>query len=425
MPEKHMLTEIDYYKIYLDNLKLSFEPIGNSGDYAIYSVKSVPVSNQERSSETDENVYREINLLRNISWHPVFPKLFGQSKIGNEWKLKFNFVPGSSLGDITCSFTFKEIWIISYGLFHALKCAHSLIIRENDATKEVPYMLRTLGRYQIVLDTNLYPHIIHIKMARDIPDENSDSITNFIAQTETAPECCQFFMKDSKSNDNPIYTNKPYTQKVDIFSLGMILITIITAKDVFSKDNHHKEKGIYRNFQNKMEAIKNNLRNLCNNGIFYPVDYLELIFQCIDFCPENRPTAEEVLNKLISIVNSESGSMGNQNHIKCLSINDLQEINFYINFLNDCENEKKPQVYTTTTIDLKRAADEGNLESCFFYGTFLNALNPLPSNNNYLKIVQALGLQVKCSCLETSHLKASFDNPKSYNSMHECQPFPR
>jgi serine/threonine protein kinase len=81
-----------------------------------------------------------------------------------------------------------------------------------------------------------------------------------------------------------VLNGKPYTQKSDIYSFGILMSVISTGQQPFNDKAHGH--GL-------MLKICEGLRPAFS--INTPKFYIELAYKCMDADPDNRPTAEEIL----------------------------------------------------------------------------------------------------------------------------------
>src|SRR5438874_6350511 len=107
---------------------------------------------------------------------------------------------------------------------------------------------------------------------------------------------CQQQVVDKKDNPNKIYgvipylapevlSKKPYTKESDIYSFGMVMWEFTTGKKPFH-DRPHNHCFILDILKGKKPQITNDT----------PEFYAKLMKRCWDHNPENRPTAEEILD---------------------------------------------------------------------------------------------------------------------------------
>ena len=80
---------------------------------------------------------------------------------------------------------------------------------------------------------------------------------------------------------------KPYTQKSDIYSFGILMSEISTGQQPFRNLPHDL---------NLASKICEGLRPAFSNNT--PKFYIELAYKCMDADPDNRPTAEEILKTI-------------------------------------------------------------------------------------------------------------------------------
>ncbi|RIA85503.1 kinase-like domain-containing protein [Glomus cerebriforme] len=88
-----------------------------------------------------------------------------------------------------------------------------------------------------------------------------------------------------------VLCGKPYTQAADIYSFGMIMYFVATGSQPFA--NHAHDNGL-------VNKIFNGIRPELNESEI-PKFYIDLMRQCWDSNPENRPKSDEIL-ELISLI---------------------------------------------------------------------------------------------------------------------------
>ena len=84
-----------------------------------------------------------------------------------------------------------------------------------------------------------------------------------------------------------VLNRKPYTQKSDIYSFGILMSVISTGQQPFNDKAH--DHGL-------MLKICEGLRPAFSNNT--PKIYIELAYKCMDADPDNRPTTEEILKTI-------------------------------------------------------------------------------------------------------------------------------
>src|SRR6266498_4069224 len=80
-----------------------------------------------------------------------------------------------------------------------------------------------------------------------------------------------------------ILDKKPYTFASDIYSFGIIMVEVSTGKPPYGNVPHDEKLAL---------AICNGLRPRVANGT--PKCYIDLVNQCLDANPYNRPSAREI-----------------------------------------------------------------------------------------------------------------------------------
>ena len=84
-----------------------------------------------------------------------------------------------------------------------------------------------------------------------------------------------------------VLNGKPYTQKSDIYSFGILMSVISTGQQPFNDKVHGH--GL-------MLKICEGLRPGFSNNT--PKIYIELAYKCMDADPDNHPTAKEILKTI-------------------------------------------------------------------------------------------------------------------------------
>src|SRR2546430_12592958 len=84
-----------------------------------------------------------------------------------------------------------------------------------------------------------------------------------------------------------VLNGKPYTQKSDIYSFGILMSVISTGQQPFN-DKAHGHGLMLKICEGLRPAFSNNT----------PKFYIELAYKCMDADPDNRPTAEEILKTI-------------------------------------------------------------------------------------------------------------------------------
>src|SRR5437868_9116090 len=84
-----------------------------------------------------------------------------------------------------------------------------------------------------------------------------------------------------------VLNGRPYTQKSDIYSFGILMSVISTGQQPFN-DNAHGHGLMLKICEGLRPSFSNNT----------PKIYIELAYKCMDADPDNRPTAEEILKTI-------------------------------------------------------------------------------------------------------------------------------
>jgi serine/threonine protein kinase len=127
----------------------------------------------------------------------------------------------------------------------------------------------------ILVDENFNPKICDFGFAT----QNNDHLTEFLGtRSYASPE---------------ILRNKAYDGfKADIFSLGVVLLTLTTCKVGFveaTKFDQYYREIMLRKFDNYWAKVNSQINGLSN-------EFKQLFFKMVSFKPDDRPTIEQILN---------------------------------------------------------------------------------------------------------------------------------
>jgi serine/threonine protein kinase len=136
-----------------------------------------------------------------------------------------------------------------------------------------------------------------------------------------------------------ILRGKEYTQKSDVYSLGIIMNEIISIIPPFNKEQHDYHLAL---------DICNGKRPTIREET--PGFLKELIQKCWDANPENRPTTEEVYDVLIEYVSDEERDK---------KLEELEELSY--DFTESAQFETHPQaIYTSRLLNFSNLLEQVN-----------------------------------------------------------------
>ena len=215
----------------------------NIEQYKFFILKTV-LNNTSYLHSREKNAYSEI-------CNPFIPKFFGEINESDHYKIVIEFIKGKTLKNLDqLNLNESDKINIIFELMITIQYFHSK-----------HYLYRDLKPENIIIDD--YKNAVIIDFNKMNKDDNDNEVSTDFSHSFCAPE---------------IVENKPYSNKCDIYSLGLIIIYILTGK--MPSDYHH-----------------DNLRNDLTT---------KLINRCIDKNPENRPSITRLINEFFLIILSEN-----------------------------------------------------------------------------------------------------------------------
>ena len=178
--------------------------------------------------------------------------------------------------------------IIAYGVASALESLHKNNI-----------IHRNVNLSNISLDKDLHPYLSNFYFAVQI-----DTKLPYVV-TETTPEFMSpEFIQDSKSNQ--------LSFKLDVYSYGIVLFMLITENNPF--------KGLSKKkiFSNALKGKRPNISHTVNK------EWKELIIQCWDQNPTNRPTFTNICNAIEKFVDMAAIDLKSFNNYKAIVNRNIQ-----------------------------------------------------------------------------------------------------
>ncbi|VAH87397.1 unnamed protein product [Triticum turgidum subsp. durum] len=199
--------------------------------------------------------------------------------------LCFEYLPKGSLDkhitDASCGLEWRERYQIINGICDGLYYLHQ---------KHIVHLDLKTGN--ILLDNNMIPKISDFGLSRCFDENQTRTIASKVIGTMgyLAPEFCSV---------------RQITVKSDIYSLGTIIIEIITG-----------EKG-YADVANVIERWSNRLEKSQPDTQLEQVQVCtEIVIECSDFNPARRPDTNNIINRLRATKNADEFAT----ELKCLSL---------------------------------------------------------------------------------------------------------
>ena len=320
--------------------------------------------------EITPNFQTEIQMLEKVSslHNPYIVNLieFGEGPIKVESRPSINrqyfVLDYASKGEI-----FDYIYCFQKGLKERnAKLVFRKILKGVQACHKAGICHRDLKMQNILVDDLFNPKICDFGFATEIKGKDgTGKLTQFLGTLNyAAPE---------------IFLHRPYNgEKADIFSLGVVLINLVTCKIGFvqatRKDKYYKFIMV-RNYKKYWDAVQTQIGEMSD-------ELKALYLKMVCFNPDERPTIEEILqDPWMKEINSL-----NEEELKCLEKEVFEDFK---------EREKKviasnENVTTHSSSDISMSDDRGQSDQDKEY--FSLDLRPKYNlktglnMNNYMKI---------------------------------------
>ena len=234
----------------------------NAATGELIAVKVVRL-NTEDEIEQAKAIENEIGLMENLR-HPNIVALLGTQRQGNKLNILMEYVPGKSLDTLLEKFgAFSEKVIRSYTrqLLEALCYCHANRVVHRDIKGK-----------NILIDTKGNLKLADFGSAKLLAtDINQPSLSYNYTPLWTAPE---------------VLTGD-YNNRVDVWSLGCVIIEMATAKPPWSEYNFENPFRALYHIGNS-DAIPNIPKTVSDLGRTF-------ILECLQRDPEKRPEAAQLL----------------------------------------------------------------------------------------------------------------------------------
>ncbi|VAH84027.1 unnamed protein product [Triticum turgidum subsp. durum] len=178
----------------------------------------------------------------------------------------FEYVPEGNLrshiNDASCGLEWRERYKIIKGICEGLNYLHTKGITHRDLKPE-----------NILMDNMMVPKIADFGLSRYSKDEQTHaSTTNHVVTFGYAP---------------PEFDGRKVTRNFDIYSLGVIIMEIVTGER-----GHHKPEAVLESWSNRLEtSMEEDQVRVC----------IEIAVESTQFEPEKRPVkAQDIIDRLVA-----------------------------------------------------------------------------------------------------------------------------
>jgi len=134
---------------------------------------------------------------------------------------------------------------------------------------------RDLKARNILVDESLNAKVADFGLSRVIDEEEANKLTACGTPAWTAPEVVRM---------------ERYTEKVDVYSFGIIMWELITRQEPYGG-----RKGVQIAYAAAEQGLRPDIPSYC------PDDYAELMQECWQDQPDDRPTFSNILKRLFQL----------------------------------------------------------------------------------------------------------------------------
>ena len=242
-----------------------------------YAVKVLKETNNKFEEEI--KILKKISLLKNPSIVNLIEFGEGPIKIVSKptTNKQYLVLEYASKGEL-----FDYIYCSQKGLKEKYaKLVFQKILKGVKAVHDAGICHRDLKMQNILVDENFNPKICDFGFAAELKGEDGSGLLNEFLGTlnYAAPE---------------IFLNRPYKgDKADIFSLGVVLLNLVTCKIGFIQAN--KKDKYYRNimvrkYNRYWDSVRSQVGEISS-------EVKNLYIKMISFNPDERPSIEDILDK--------------------------------------------------------------------------------------------------------------------------------
>lgn len=249
---------------------------------------------QRRSLRRCDEFTTEVELLSRLR-HNNLLDLIGFCVERGEQMLVYDYIPNGSLEDIFFGNTEIQLdWGSRVGI--ALQSARALAYLHNDANPRVIH--RNVKPSNILVDENLTAKVAYLDLAKMLPAEPNEGDSH--VTTEVAGTVGYL---------DPEYASTgQLSVKSDVYSLGIVLLQLITRRRVFD----HNYMDINDLVKETLESggirrLKEELMDpLLRDSVLVGFErFLRLAFACVQKQGSQRPSMREVVKELESILDMD------------------------------------------------------------------------------------------------------------------------
>ncbi|KAJ0988510.1 hypothetical protein J5N97_006866 [Dioscorea zingiberensis] len=257
-------------------------------DGKVLAVKKINSSALPNQSSEDF-----LELVSNVSrlHHPNLTELVGYCSEHGQHLLVYEFHKNGSLHDflhVSDEYNRPLSWNtrvkIALGTAQALEYLHEV------CSPSVVH--KNFKSANILLDTELNPHLSDCGLATLIPDPEYQSSENAMGSGYSAPE---------------VAMSGQYTLKSDVYSFGVVMLELITGRKPFDSSRPRSEQALVRWATPQLHDIDalDKMVDPALKGLCPPKSlsrFADVIALCVQPEPEFRPPMSEVVQALVRLV---------------------------------------------------------------------------------------------------------------------------
>ncbi|KAL7722480.1 Tyrosine protein kinase transforming protein SEA [Entamoeba marina] len=234
------------------------------------AVKLIPLEKVQKGSIIQ--MTKEVQLMRSLR-HPCVLQFFGSGMDKNFLLIAMELMTNGTVHDLLNNESLIISWVnklrmlkdAASGMFYLHHC-------------RPPVIHRDLKSFNLLVDDDWCVKVSDFGLSIPLQGESINSTNLCGTMAWIAPECFQ---------------NKPFGIKIDVYSYGVVMWEFLTREEPFAD---------MAPFVIMTQVSEKHMRPPIPPDSDSDPEYIQLMKQCWDDNPDNRPTFDEVINRLTLMI---------------------------------------------------------------------------------------------------------------------------